>query len=94
MHNCCYYRITIKGTTFCNGGCSSIIDSGTSLIVGLKDDMKKIQQLIGARAAIGGNVSQWAMPMIPEIMRTFKSAIIYVLPTGNLLFNLIFSLSH
>ena len=52
-----------------------------------------IQQLIGARAAIDGDVSltQWALPLIPEIIKT---AIIYVLPRGNLLLNLVFSLSH
>lgn len=52
---CC--RITIKGTTFCNGGCQGITDSGTSLIAGPKSEVTKIQALIGARAAIGGEVS-------------------------------------
>ena len=50
-------RITIKGTTFCNGGCQGITDSGTSLIAGPKSEVTKIQALIGATAAIGGEVS-------------------------------------
>ena len=57
MHDCFCCRITVKGTTFCNDGCQGITDSGTSLIAGPKSEITRIQAIIGARAAVGGEVS-------------------------------------
>ena len=71
MRDCVCCRITIKGTTFCNDGCQGITDSGTSLIAGPKAEVTKIQALIGARAAVGGEVGlhHVVYPIVPVALK-------------------------
>ncbi|XP_050312960.1 lysosomal aspartic protease-like [Anthonomus grandis grandis] len=48
-----YWQIKVDGMSvasnaFCEGGCQAIVDTGTSLITGPKDEIKKLNKAIGA----------------------------------------------
>lgn len=43
-------------TTFCQGGCQAIADTGTSLIGGPTAEIAKLNNMIGASPVVGGEV--------------------------------------
>jgi len=54
-----YWQVQLDGLTvgsesFCKGGCSAIVDTGTSLLTGPTDEIEKLQKLIGATSLISG----------------------------------------
>ena len=51
------YRIDFKDASFCDGGCDGLIDTGFQLISGPTVEVRKIQELIGAKHTSGGEVS-------------------------------------
>lgn len=52
-----FYRVDIaNGESVCENGCEAIVDTGTSLITGPTDEIKKLQKAIGAKPIIKGQV--------------------------------------
>jgi len=54
-----FFRIQVSGKTstdFCSGGCQAIADTGTSLLAGPTDEVKKLNQMIGATPLAAGEV--------------------------------------
>ncbi|KAL1020846.1 hypothetical protein UPYG_G00005480 [Umbra pygmaea] len=56
-----YWQITMDSVTIngkivgCNGGCQAVIDTGTSLIVGVTNDINNIYKLVGATTDQNGD---------------------------------------
>lgn len=48
--------MNVNGTSFCQGGCQAIADTGTSLIGGPTKEVKKLNDMIGATPIVGGEV--------------------------------------
>jgi cathepsin D len=62
--------VTSNGATLgCSGGCEVILDSGTSLLTGPTEEIKKIQDLIGAKPVVNGEymISCAKIPTLPPI---------------------------
>ena len=56
-----FSRASSKGTKYCDGGCPGIVDTGTSLLAGPKDEVTQLNSQIGATALPTGEVGGWAL---------------------------------
>lgn len=46
-----YFRGNVESSSFCEGGCQAVVDTGTSFVVGPNEEIAMINRLIGADSA-------------------------------------------
>jgi cathepsin D len=61
--------LTVGSSEFCSGGCNVIADSGTSLLAGPTEEVKALQEAIGAKPFVNGEytVDCAEIPNLPVI---------------------------
>jgi len=72
--------ISVDSNQFCEGGCQAFADTGTSLLVGTKDDIASLNQKLGATQGPGGEymIDCASVPNLPRVHFTISGKDFYL----------------